>query len=1018
MSIFYHGGILLQLAFRSHRFYVYAIIVLLCSAGCSGLLPSGGTEEISYLEQVQPILATKCYPCHGPDEAKREAGLRLDSREAYFQVLESGNTAVHKGRWSDSHLIKRILSEDGEVKMPPPDFPKQLDADEIAILKDWVEAGVPWENHWSYEPIEKVEPPQVDEPAWNVNPIDRFVLSAQLSRGLSHAEPADRRTLIRRLTYDLHGLPPTPDEVQAFVDDKSEHAYESLVEDLLASPHYGERWARHWLDVVHYGETHGYDKDKRRPNAWPYRDYVINAFNNDIPYGRFVEDQIAGDVMYPEDPQSTVAVGFLAAGPWDFVGHAELREGTVDKRIVRNLDRDDIVTNAISTFTGLTVQCARCHDHKFDPIRQTDYYSLQAVFAGIERADRPYDSDSDLHFKRVTLRERRGHLDDGLKELGMQMDSSSVAELSNLLAEKEKLERKIAVLKRPASAHFGFHSRVEQKANLQKWVVIDLGKIHRLNKIVLTPARPTEGIAMPGYGFPLRFKLEISAKEDFSVSQTVLDFSREDHNERTDKSIEADFDLEGVRYVRFSAQKLWKGRGQDHFLALAELQAFRGDINVARGAKVTSSDALRNDRWNPQYMTDGFDSRVLIGGEVLPVESRKEVATKELELQDFVEKENIIRRKSLDERERQRLDSIQSLIVGLEDSLAELPAPEYVYAAATTFRPVGTFAPFDSIRPIPLLHRGDTEQPGKLMVPGTVATFEGLADRFDLPDSHNEGDRRAALARWMTDPLNAFTWRSIVNRLWQYHFGAGIVTTPNDFGKMGTPPSHPELLDYLAQELLENGQSLKWLHRLIVTSQTYKQSSLSNVGNEKIDGSNKYLWRANRRQLEAEAVRDGVLAASGKLDLTMGGPGFDAFRYEDDHSPRYIYKDYDPFDPSSFRRSIYRFIVRSEPDPFMSTMDCADPSQSVPVRDETVTALQALSALNNPFMVRQADFLARRLSSETGDLRSQLALAFTYTLQRSAGEVEISELETYAEKHGLSSACRLIFAMNEFLYLD
>ena len=380
--------------------------------------------------------------------------------------------------------------------------------------------------------------------------------------------------------------------------------------------------------------------------------------------------------------------------------------------------------------------------------------------------------------------------------------------------------------------------------------------------------------------------------------------------------------------------------------------------------------------------------------------------------------ERQLRRSGLSTTTTIELDKIESLLTNLQDSMAALPEPDHVYAAANTYAKVGNFQPPDSIRPIFVLARGDTEQPTQPAIPSAVSTWDFLPAALQLNPNHTEEDRRAALAKWLTDEKNAFTWRSIVNRVWQYHFGRGLVATPNDFGKMGTPPTHPKLLDYLTREFLRNGQSIKWLHQLIVTSQTYQQSSQHNENNYRIDGENRFLWRSNRRQLEAEVIWDGVLAISGKLDLKMGGESFDAFRFEDDHSPRYVYKDYNAYDPTSFRRAIYRTIVRSVPDPFLTTLDCADPSQSVPVRNETTTALQALSALNNRFMVRQSDFFAQRLKSEKSSLHDQVRRGISLALQREATTDEVEKLTKYASQHGLAATCRLIFALNEFLYAD
>ncbi|MEM7367086.1 MAG: PSD1 and planctomycete cytochrome C domain-containing protein [Bacteroidota bacterium] len=982
------------------------------------LTSSSPESSPSYIQDVQPILASKCYACHGPDEAKREAGLRLDMETNLYDTLESGLPAISLDHYSESELIQRITSVDPSYQMPPPDFPKPLEADEIHIIRQWVERGAKWENHWSLEPIQAPHPPTVRGRRWVKNPIDQFILAKQKDMDLNHSPLADKQTLIRRLSFDLHGLPPNPGEVEAFLSDESEDAYEQLVDRLLSSARYGERWARHWLDIVHYGETHGYDKDQRRYHAWPYRDYVIKALNQDIPYSRFVEDQIAGDVLYPDQPQSTVALGFLAAGPWDLVGHVEVKDGTVDKRIVRNLDRDDMVSSTVSTFTGLTVQCARCHDHKFDPIRQSDYYRLQAVFAGIDRADRVYDEDPEVHKKRQSWLRQKKQLQQQFEALDALTDNNARTRITQSQTKQKQLEKNLNQLNALSSKTFGYHSLIETTADIPKWIEIDLGDSYPLSEVVLVPGHKGIRLTMPGYGFPLKFGLDIAEKADFSDAERLVDFTEHEHHERTDRPFIAKANNSKARYIRLTVNRLWKGKEQDHFLAMAEIQAFSKGKNVARAATVTASDQLLQPKWHPDYLTDGFNSWRIIAGEPLPFPQRNQKKQAEAQLRTLRNEEHAFRREGLEPDQKQELDALRESMNRLSDSLTSLPEPGLVYAAATDFSPQFRFTPADSIRPIHRLNRGDTEQPLEEVGPGTVETFKQLESQFALAEGHTEGDRRAALARWMTSEYNAFTWRSIVNRVWQYHFGKGIVPTPNDFGKMGIPPSHPELLDYLASEFLNNGQSLKWLHKLIVMSATYQQQSSSDAHNQLIDNDNRYLWRANRRQLEAEAVRDAVLAASGKLNLRMGGPGFDPFKYEDDHSPRYLYKDYNPHDPSTFRRAIYRSITRTVPDPFMTTLDCADPSQSVPVRNETVTALQALSALNNPFMVRQADFFAERLKEEAEGTEAQIDLAFRLALQRLPTEEERASLLQYTDKHSLSASCRLIFAMNEFLYVD
>ena len=981
---------------------------------------SQGTVDspISYTHDIQPILASKCYTCHGPDESTREAGLRLDIRDSLFTTLPSGSTAVWLDHPNNSEIIRRISSADPEYQMPPPESPKQLEEDEISLLSEWVSSGVPWENHWAFEPIQSVDLPEVSKKRWVKTPVDRFILAAQEERGLSPSPEADKRTLLRRLTFDLHGLPPTPDELMSFLEDTSPDAYEKVVDRLLASPRYGERWARHWLDIVHYGETHGYDKDKRRPNAWPYRDYVIDALNRDIPYHRFVEDQIAGDILHPDDPQSTVALGFLAAGPWDFVGHVEVRDGTKDKRIVRNLDRDDMVGTAMSTFSSMTVQCARCHDHKFDPISQADYYSLQAVFAGIDRADRPFDRDPETHRRRVRLTRQQDTLNRELDVLGEKMSADDSLKLTVLQDAQNITQSEIRKRQSPPSPSDGYQSRIEQGPDVEKWVQIDLGKIAELDEIRLVPTFKAHGITMPGAGFPLRFKVEAARTSDFSEPTLLADFTGHDHKERTDVPFRISVSDVAARFVRVTAIRLWKGHESDHFFALSELQAYSGDINVALGKRVTALDSEDGPRSHPKYLVDGFNSSRILDRSVLANSEVTAIRRLERKAEELQKQETEVRRGALSTEEGQRLDEILADLDVVSDSLGGLPEPEMVYAATSKFKRVGQFGPPAGIRPVHLLHRGDTEQPADEISPGTIGALDELPARFDLTNDQDEGMRRAALAKWIVDEKNPLTWRSIVNRVWQYHFGQGLVSTPNDFGKMGEPPSHPELLDWMAAEFLANGQSLKWLHQLLVTSAAYRQQSVHNKKFTDIDGGNRYLWRANRKQLEVEALRDAVLAFSGRLDLTMGGPGFDAFGYEDDHSPRYLYNAYDPEDHSTFRRSIYRSIVRSVPDPFMTTLDCADPSQSVPVRNETVTALQALAALNNRFMVRQAAYFAERLKEEASSVDEQINHAFRLALLREPSADELTTLSEYAKKHGLPAACRLIFAMNEFIYVD
>ena len=795
------------------------------------------------LPKAAAILEQNCLKCHSP--SVRMSGLSLSSADDAKKGGLHG-PAIVPGKPDEGTLLRMISGD--KPKMPMQAAP--LSPAQVAEIRAWIAAGAPWPETlradrakaglWSLQPLRQPAVPALSS-AWVRTPVDAFILARLNSLHLTPSAEAGRATLIRRLTYDLHGLPPTWEEVQAFLADQSPDAYEKLVDRLLASPRYGERWGRHWLDVVHYGESHGYDKDKPRRNAWPYRDYVIRAFNQDKPYARFVEEQLAGDVLWPEDPEGVIATGFIAAGPWDFVGHAELREGTTDKNITRLLDRDDMVMTTMSAFVSMTAHCARCHDHKFDPIPQEDYYKLQAVFAGVDRADRPYDPDPAIYAARRALLERKRAVTSELRPL---QDAAAAVTSPEL----EKLDATLAARK----LEFADNKKPELQA-----------EITRLN----------------------------ANRKELVQSLLSLD-------------------------VRERTQTL-----------TAELRAVNADLE-------------------------------------------------------------------------------------------KLGKPHLVYAATSFFDPQGTFTYAIQPRPITVLQRGSVESPGKAVGPGALSCVTSIPADFPVRPGDSEGVRRAALAHWITSPRNMLTWRSIVNRVWQYHFGTGLVDSANDFGHMGSTPSNPELLDWLATTFRDQGGSLKQLHKLILMSSAYRQESATNPANAKVDAENRYLWRMNRQRLDAESVHDATLAASGKLDLAMGGPSDEQFWFKDDHSPVYDYSRFDIDSPAAYRRSVYRFIVRSVPDPFMDRLDCPDASLITAKRNTTITAIQALALLNNPFMVRQAEHLAARVRSLSPQPDQQVAWLYRLTLSRDPSPRESQRLSEFAAQHGLENAARAILNSNEFLFVD
>lgn len=855
---------------------------------------------------------------------------------------------------------------------------------------------------WSLQPLQRPAIPSVATPV--KNPVDAFIRARLAAEGLKPSPDADRLTLIRRLSFDLQGLPPSPQEIATFLSDSDPQAYERLVDRMLASPRYGERWARHWLDVVHYGETHGYDKDQPRPHAWPYRDYVIRAFNEDRPYARFVQEQVAGDVLFPGTRDGFEALGFIAAGPWDFIGHAEVPESKMDGQVARHLDRDDMVANTIQTFNSLTVQCAQCHDHKFDPIPQEDYYRLQAVFAAVDRADQNYDLDPAVERLRRQLTERER----GLKARRLEAEETIKTRAGPpLIALDQALAARESAVKKGEA--YGFHSNIEKKSDVAKWIQVDLGREIVLGSIVLHPCRDDFNGIGEGFGFPLRFKIEVSSDDTFHDPVLVADHTREDVPNPHLKPFSVDVAGRRARFIRVTAVRL-APRQEDYIFALAELTALTANgNNAARGTPVMALDSIEAPvRWQKVNLTDGWYPG-------MPESSDAELAALKQERLDLLAR-------STHDEERIQLESIQQELEGIKQATAQLPSPSIAYVAAVYTGSgafAGTGAKGGQPRTIHLLNRGSVQKPGREVTPGALSCVSPVSGAFDLPTAHRESDRRAALAVWLTDPRHPLTWRSAVNRVWQYHFGRGLVETPNDFGHMGALPSHPELLDWLAVEFRDGGQSLKQLHRLILTSATYRQESRDRPEAARADSDNRLLWRMNRRKLEAEAVRDSILWVSGDLDLRMGGPSFRDFVIEKpEHSPHYEYALHNAADPAALRRSVYRWIVRSQPQPFLTTLDCADPSMQVARRNESTSPLQALAVLNNALVLTQSRHFATAVAGRGGDLRDQVRQAHLTALGRLPSPDDEAALVAYATEQGLPNYCRVLFNLNEFSFVD
>jgi hypothetical protein len=917
-------------------------------------------------------------------------------------------------------MIARVSAADLDVRMPPEG--PSLTVEQIDVLRRWIDAGSPWDDsadkmeepstvdHWAWQPISVPPIPSEDHSELpSSSPIDRFIRQRLSDARLQPALSADRATLIRRIHFDLIGLPPSPEDVDAFVGDDRPDAWERLVDRLLASPQLGERWARHWLDVVHYGDTHGYDKDKLRPHAWPYRDWVIRAFNDDRSYVQMIEQQVAGDQLFPDQPDGIVAQGMISAGPWDFIGHAEVPETKTDGKIARHLDRDDMVANVIGTFCSVTIHCAQCHNHKFDPITQEDYYSLQAVFAALDRADRAYYADPAIGRLAASMIQQQ-------RELAAAQDSRLQKLRNQAGQEIVEVERRLAASQKPPgnpTEAFGYHSALSDRADARKWVQVDLGEAVSLAAVSVRPCYDDFNQIGAGFGFPKRYRILGSSDPGFedASTQVLVDRTQEPQPNPGTRPQRFDQLVGRFRYVRMEATEL-APRSGDFMLAIAELEVFdREGANVAAGKAVDALDSIEAPaRWQKSNLTDGK----------FPSESSEEPPSHWV----------AVRNQLFEKADRSLFATWQDgskQLEQLDRRIKELPPPQLAYVA-TVHTGSGAFAGTGAAggipRPIHLLRRGNIQQPAEPVGPGSLSMLRHAPDRFHLKQGDTEGNRRVELARWIAHRDNPLTWRSIANRIWQYHFGRGIVETSNDFGTMGSAPSHPQLLDWIALRVLESDGSLKQLHRDILLSNTYQQASAVDSGRqgmgEAIDRDNRLLWKQNRRKLEAEAVRDAVLAVSGTLQGAMGGPGYQDFVIEHpEHSPHYEYHLADPSDWKTWRRSIYRVIVRSQTQPFMTSLDCADPSMRVERRNESISPIQALTLLNNGLMVTQASHFAERLEREVGgDPEEQVKRAFRLAIGRAPADDELQVLLDLRRNSGLANLCRVLLNLNEFHFID
>ena len=870
---------------RIASFVTVAAVALIVTGPVRAQGQTTAPPSVTFTDHIRPIFERTCWNCHGA--ASQLSDLDLRTRES---AIEGGSRgpALIPGRAEESQLFRMVAGLDEPVMPMGKDG---LTPAEIATLRMWINEGAHWDtgaatmaaeaissledselppgarDYWAFQP-----PVQAPVPVSSTyeHPVDRFLDAARRDAGVTAAPKADRLTRLRRAYLDLTDLPPTPEQIGEFLEDTARGAWERLIERLLASPHYGERWGRHWLDVARYADSTGFEQDYTRPNAWRYRDYVINAFSQDKPYNQFIREQIAGDELDHTTDETRIATGFLRAG-----SRVQFREKDNPER--RHDYLDDVLATIGRGVLGMTVHCARCHDHKFDPILQKDYYSLQASIFGYVETDWPLlDRDEAVAYRRATA-----DVDAKVAELRGEIRAIEAPHREKLLIERIRRE---------------FPDNVLQAA--------------------ITPAE------------------ERTPGEELLAAQV---------------------------------------------LALGVPQR---DVNAA-------------------LTTDEFARREVLRNDLASVERTRPPAPPMAEI-------------VTDGDYRFAPDGPGDEIIGCP--ACRIPPDE-----------PGTFlheegGPDYEVPPSHFLIRGDPFSPGSEMSPGflTVATSGDPPTAIPRPDGRTSG-RRLALAEWIVSRDNPLTARVAVNRLWHHHFGRGIVRTLDNLGTMGDPPSHPELLDWLAAEFMERGWSIKEMHRLLMTSEAYRMvSSYNDPASSTADPDNQLLWRYRPQRLEAEALRDSIMTVSGGIDLTVGGPPVFP------HVPEEILKtsgkkghwDNHPDGPDVWRRSVYVYRRRSLGFPFFDIFDLPDQNQTAAARNVSTVATQALTLMNNQFVLRQAELFAERLEQAApGDLDQQVELAYRIALTRTPTAEEAQVAKTLVTDQSLVDLTHVMLNLNEFLYL-
>ncbi|MEX2120028.1 MAG: PSD1 and planctomycete cytochrome C domain-containing protein [Pirellulales bacterium] len=960
--------------------------------------PSGSQAAIDYNRQIRPILSNNCFKCHGPDEAERQAGLRLDQQETALAETDSGALAIVPGKPEESELVQRIFADDAAMRMPPPDSNKQLKPDEKELLKQWIAQGAPWKEHWSFVPPKRPPLPAVDQADWPQAGIDYFILARLEAEGLSPSAEADRPTLIRRLAFDLTGLPPAPAEVDAFLADGAPGAYERLVERFLNSPRYGERMAVEWLDAARFADTHGYHIDSGRDMTL-WREWVIESFNRNLPFDQFTIEQLAGDLLPGATLEQQIASGFNRNHMINFEG------GAIPEEYHAAYIVDRINTTG-TVWLGLSIACSQCHDHKYDPITQKEYYQLYAFFHNVPEKG---------------LDGAKGNAAPVIKVPSLAQKQAA-AELAAAITETE---RQMAEAGERADAAQVEWENTERSESGAEWSLVDAERVESAGGATFSKLDDKSFLAAganpPTDVYTIRAPLEPNGV-------TALRLEALDHDGLSargpGRSANGNVVLTEVKLALEPAVKPEAG-GQEAAEPLAiKIKAAAADFSqkdfdVARAADGNPDTgwAIHPETGKPHAAVFEFEQPIGAAGPgllVVTLEFKSRFAQHQLgrfrlavttaadphggqELPAAIQQILAVAPETRSDQQREELKKyyrekvspeLGELAARLERLRKEQEELDKQIPSAMVMREM------DAPRETYLLVRGEYDKRGEQVQPGVPAALPPLPAGAPV--------NRLGLARWLVDPSQPLTARVTVNRYWQMFFGTGLVKTSEDFGSQGDLPSHPQLLDWLAAEFLQSGWDVKHLVRLIVTSAAYRQSSAVTPDLLARDPENRLLARGARFRLQAEFIRDQALAVSGLLDDRLGGPSVSPYQPEGlweelasrEDGANWTAQTYRlSAGPDLYRRTMYTFWKRTSPPPTLVTFDAPDRETCTVRRARTNTPLQALILLNDPTYVEASRKLAERMMTEAGaEPAERIAFAFRLATARQPSQVEADVL--------------------------